>query len=139
MGALSHAPRCVLDTHAALWTQLAPARLSRAARKALADLPPAAVAMSDVTLTEIARLLRDGRVVPGAAAPGAWLDAFGVCFNVLPVTPRIAWTAAAFDWPHRDPCDRHILATAVVHVLPLMTVDPLITAFAPTVGVEIVW
>jgi len=101
--------------------------------------PPVAVAVSDVTLTEVARLLRDGRLVPGAAGPAAWLDAFALCFHVLPVNSRVAWTAAAFDWPHRDPCDRHILATAVVHGLPLMTVDPAIAAFAPSVGVVIVW
>jgi hypothetical protein len=31
------------------------------------------------------------------------------------------------------------LATALVHGLPLVTVDPVIAAFAPQVGVEIVW
>ena len=136
---MSRVPRYVLDTHAALWTQIALSRLSRAARAALAGLPPDSVAVSDVTLTEAARLLWDSRVVPGAVAPDAWLEAFGVCFNVLPVTPRIAWTAAAFAWSHRDPCDRHILATAVVCGVPLVTIDPVITAFAPSVGVKIVW
>jgi len=136
---MSRSPGIVLDTHAAIWAQLDSKRLSRAARAALGGLPPAAVAVSDVTLTETARLLRDGAVVPTVVAPELWLDAFGLCFSVLPVTPRIAWTAAAFHWPHRDPCDRHILATALVHGLPLMTIDPAITAFAPSVGVEIVW
>jgi PIN domain nuclease of toxin-antitoxin system len=136
---MSGGPRYVLDTHAAIWTQLAPDRLSRSARVALAGRPPAAVAVSDVTLTEVARLLREGRVLPGRASPPAWLDAFGVCFHVLPVTPRIAWNAAAFAWTHRDPCDRHILATAVVHGLPLMTIDPVMTSFAGKVGVQVVW
>jgi PIN domain nuclease of toxin-antitoxin system len=129
----------VLDTHAVLWAQLDLPRLSAAARGALKGRPPAAVAMSDVSLTETARLLRDGRIVPGAVAPGAWLDSLALCYHVLPVTSRIAWAAAAFDWPHRDPCDRHILATALVHGLPLMTVDPVMAAFAPKVGVAIVW
>jgi PIN domain nuclease of toxin-antitoxin system len=136
---MNRGPRIVLDTHAAIWAQLASRRLSHAARAALEGLPPAAVAVSDVTLTEAARLLRDGGIVPGAAAPDIWLDAFGLCFNVLPVTPRIAWTAAAFDWPHRDPCDRHVLSTALVHGLPLMTIDPVITTFARSVGVKVVW
>lgn len=136
---MSRVPLCVLDTHAALWAQLAPARLSRTARSTLAGLPPAAVALSDVTLSETARLLRDGRVIPAAGAPDAWLEAFGLCFTVLPVTSRIAWAAAAFDWAHRDPCDRHILATAAAHGLPLITIDPAIGAFASTIGVRIVW
>ena len=136
---MSRGPRIVLDTHAAIWAQLAPNRLSLPARAALRALPPAAVAVSDVTLTETARLLRDGGVVPRAVAPDDWLDAFGLCFNVLPVTPRIAWTAAAFNWPHRDPCDRQILATALVHGLPLITIDATLAAFAPSVGVKVVW
>ncbi|MEN9635994.1 MAG: hypothetical protein RL077_4398 [Verrucomicrobiota bacterium] len=114
-------------------------RLNRRTRTALAGLPPSALAVCDGTLTETARLLREGRIVPATAGPEAWLEAFGLCFTVLPVTTRVAWTAAAFDWPHRDPCDRHILATALVHGLPLVTVDPVIAAFAPKVGVEIVW
>ena len=136
---MSRGPRFILDTHAALWAQLDVARLSRRARTALAGLPPSALAVCDVTLTETARLLREGRIVPATAGPEAWLDAFGLCFTVLPVTTRVAWTAAAFDWPHRDPCDRHIVAAALVQGLPLVTVDPVIAAFAPRVGVEIVW
>ena len=136
---MSRGPRFILDTHAALWAQLDVARLSRRARTALAGLPPSALAVCDVTLTETARLLREGRIVPATAGPEAWLDAFGLCFTVRPVTTRVAWTAAAFDWPHRDPCDRHIFAAALVHGLPLVTVDPVIAAFAPRVGVEIVW
>jgi PIN domain nuclease of toxin-antitoxin system len=136
---MSGAPRYLLDTHAALWAQLDPARLGRTARAALVGLAPAAVAVSDVTLTETARLLVDGRVVPGAATPAAWLEVFGLGFTVLPVTPQIAWTAAAFAWSHRDPCDRHILATALVRRLPLVTIDPVIAEFAAGVGVKIVW
>lgn len=136
---MTREPRFVLDTHAALWAQLTPARLGRAARAAVAGLPPSAVAISDVTLTETARLLHDGKIVPGASEPGAWLEAFGRCFAIQPVTPRIAWMTASFAWTHRDPCDRHILATAAVHDLPLLTVDPAITAFAGRIGVRIIW
>ena len=110
---MSRGPRFILDTHAALWAQVDVARLSRRARTAMAGLPPSGLAVCDVTLTEAARLLREGRILPAIAEPGAWLDAFGLCFTVLPVTARVAWTAAAFDWSHRDPCDRHILKPAV--------------------------
>ncbi len=131
--------QCLLDTHAALWAQLDPARLGRGARSALTGLEPAAVAISDVTLSEAGRLLWEKRIVPGKAGPAAWLDAFSLCFAVLPVDARIAWAAASFTWSHRDPCDRHILATAMVRGLPLATTDPAITVFAPSVGVRIVW
>lgn len=129
----------VLDTHAALWAQLDPARLGPAARRLLAGRSPAAVAVSDVTLTEVTRLLHDGRIVPASAAPAAWLEAFARCYSVRPVTASIAWTATAFGWEHRDPCDRHILATAAVLRIPLITVDRTLAAFAAKVGVQVVW
>ena len=58
---MSRGPRFVLDTHTALWAQLDVKRLGRNARTALAGLPPSALAVCDVTLTEVARLLRDAR------------------------------------------------------------------------------
>ncbi|MDP3070766.1 MAG: type II toxin-antitoxin system VapC family toxin [Opitutaceae bacterium] len=131
--------RFVLDTHAALWAQVDAKRLSAKVRAALAGLPPADLAVSDVSLTEAARLLFDGRLTPVNGAPGAWLERFALCYTVLPVAPRIAWAAASFAWSHRDPCDRHIVATALVQGLPLVTIDPVMTAFAPTVGVTVVW
>jgi PIN domain nuclease of toxin-antitoxin system len=131
--------RIVLDTHAALWAQVDAKRLSAKVRAALAGLPPADLAVSDVSLTEAARLLFDGRLTPVGVAPGAWLERFALCYTVLPVTPRVAWVAASFARSHRDPCDRHIVATALVQVLPLMTIDAVMTAFAPTVGVAVVW
>jgi PIN domain nuclease of toxin-antitoxin system len=130
---------CVLDTHAALWAQLEPARLGRAARALTAARAPAELAISDVTLTEVARLLQDRRVVPLGTAPASWLEAFALCFAVMPVTPRIAWAATAWAWPHRDPCDRHILATAAVLGLPLVTIDRRLAAFAGKAGVAVVW
>jgi hypothetical protein len=64
-----------LDTHAALWAQLDVKRLGRNARTALAGLPPSALAVCDVTLTETARLLGHGarsrtirRAGPGAGS-----------------------------------------------------------------------
>jgi len=77
--------------------------------------------------------------MPAGAAPASWLEAFALCFAVIPVTPRIAWTATAWAWPHRDPCDRHILATAAVLGVPLITVDRTLTAFAAEAGVAVVW
>ncbi len=136
---MNQVPRYVLDTHAALWAQLEPRRLGPSARAALSGLAPAAVAISDVTLTETARLLRDGKIVPGTATPATWLEALGRCYTILPITPQIAWAAAAFAWSHRDPCDRQILATAQVHGLPLLSLDPKLGAFAPSIGVKIVW
>ena len=130
--------RYLLDTHAAVWLQLEPARLGARARHALSGAAPNELFISDVTLSETARLLQQGKIET-AAKPAEWLERFALGFTILSVDARIAWAAAAFAWEHRDPCDRHILASAVVLVLPLVTLDPKIAAFAPHAGVRIIW
>jgi PIN domain nuclease of toxin-antitoxin system len=135
---MTEKPRFLLDTHAAVWLQLEPTRLGPGARRALARASPADLFISDVTLSETARLLRLGRIET-AGRPDAWLERFALGFTSVPVTAPIAWTAAAFVWEHRDPCDRHILASAVVLSLPLVTIDPKMGSFASKVGVQIVW
>ena len=130
--------RYLLDTHAAVWLQLEPTRLSAGAKAALSGAAPADLLVSDVTLSETARLLKR-RKIETAAKPAEWLERFALGFTVLGVDARIAWAAAAFDWEHRDPCDRHILASAAVHGLRLVTIDPKITSFAARVGVRVVW
>jgi PIN domain nuclease of toxin-antitoxin system len=135
---MTEKPRYLLDTHAAIWLQLEPARLGARARTALARAAPESLFILDVTLSETARLLRDGRIET-QEQPDLWIESFALGFTIVPVTAAIAWAAAAFDWDHRDPCDRHILASAYLLALPLVTLDPKISAFAPTVGVRIVW
>jgi PIN domain nuclease of toxin-antitoxin system len=130
--------RYLLDTHAALWLQLEPTRLSARARAALAGTAPTELFISDVTLSETARLLKLGRIEIGGN-PGDWLDRFALGFTSVAVSASIAWAAAAFAWDHRDPCDRHILASASVLALPLVTVDPKIASFATKTGVRVVW
>jgi PIN domain nuclease of toxin-antitoxin system len=130
--------RFLLDTHAAIWLAIEPARLGASARDALGGVAPADLCISDVTLSETARLLYQGRLAP-AVDPADWLERFALGFTILPVIAPIAWAAAAFAWEHRDPCDRHILASAAAFNLPLVTLDPKISSFAPTVGVSIVW
>ncbi len=58
---------------------------------------------------------------------------------MVPVTAAIADRAADYAFTHRDPCDRHILATADVLGLPLVTVDDTLTKCAASVGVRVVW
>jgi PIN domain nuclease of toxin-antitoxin system len=128
----------VLDTHAAIWLQLDPARLGARARKVLARAAPTDLYISDVTLSETARLLWQRRVET-AVKPVDWLGRFALGFTVLPVNAPIALAAAAFTWEHRDPCDRHILASAMALSLPLVTLDPKIAEFAPRVGVQVIW
>lgn len=128
--------KLVLDTHAAAWN-FAGALPQTTARR-LADKTGNDLAISDVTLTELARLIVSGRInVEGD--PQLWLTAFAAAHTIVPVSPQIAWRAASYDFAHRDPVDRHILATADALRLPLVTVDRELTRAAVTAGVRVVW
>jgi len=132
--------RFVLDTHTAIWLVLSPERLGTLARLELTDVTALELVVSDVTLSETARIIRSpkkGVTVKDKRAE--WLDAFASCFNVQGVTARIADQAADYDFEHRDPCDRHILATAQILRLPLITVDSTLTKCAKRCGIQVVW
>lgn len=125
----------LLDTHAVLWIAESSPRLS-ARVKALARAHDTAnFAIAAITLLEIARLAKTGEIAL-APDPADWLDDLAHRFQVLPLTPAIAWRAVGFDWTHRDPADRLICATALEHKLTLITHDREITRWG---GVPVVW
>ncbi|MEN8130091.1 MAG: PIN domain-containing protein [Pseudomonadota bacterium] len=43
--------------------------------------------------------------------------------EVLPITPEIAVISQSDIFPHKDPADRLIVATAIHHKAPLITAD----------------
>lgn len=128
----------LLDSHVVDWVRHADSRLSANAREVLATSVPGDLAVSDVTITELARHLISGKIKP-SIPPQEWLEAAVAGIVVLPVTPVIALRAASLDWNHRDPCDRHIVATAAEHKLPLLTIDEKIHNLAGVRGLTVVW
>jgi PIN domain nuclease of toxin-antitoxin system len=128
----------LLDTHVLDWATSGDPRLSGAVRSVLEVAVPGDLAISDVTLSELARHLTAGRI-PTRLSPKQWLEVATEGVVVLPVTPAIALRAASIDWAHRDPCDRHIVATAVEHRLPLLTVDEKIHDLVGVRGLKVIW
>ena len=112
----------LLDTHAVLWTVADDARLGSRARDALLQCSAAEIALSAITLFEIAMLQEKGRI--RLSMPLAeYLGNLEQRFNVLPMVAAIAADAVEIPLPHGDPFDRIILATARYHNLPLITRD----------------
>lgn len=125
----------LLDTHALIWIVADSKRLSRGIRQITESHPAADFALSAITLLEVARLAKAGNVSLGDR-PEQWLEDVTQRFEVLPITPAIAWKSVSFDWAHKDPADRLICATVLEHKLTLITHDREITRWK---GVPVLW
>ena len=115
----------LLDTHVLIFDALAPNRLSKRATRAIQQgTEDRSLAISDVSLWEVAMLVAKGRLDPGTT-PESFLEdlihARGLA--VLAITPAIAILANSDRFPHGDPADRIIGSTALVHGCRLVTAD----------------
>jgi PIN domain nuclease of toxin-antitoxin system len=113
----------LLDTHTLVWAMRAAGELSPAARRALETSTERCV--SAASLYEITYKAGTGKWPEVAPLLGVDLDARlrADGFEVMPASGAIMQRAGAFDWAHRDPFDRIIVATALVHDLAVVSKD----------------
>lgn len=133
----------LLDSHVLDWAFRDDPRLSAPARRAIAAEHAGTLFISDISLIELARHVQSG-AIPVEGHAQDWLKAAAAFVTVLPVTPVIAWRATEMDWRHaggvhKDPADRIIVATALVHDLPLATKDARMHAMAKHAGLRTIW
>ncbi|HEV2202203.1 MAG TPA: type II toxin-antitoxin system VapC family toxin [Bryobacteraceae bacterium] len=116
-------PRLLLDTHVVVRWVIEPRKLSRDQRRTLesAAARREIMALSAVSLLEIAALEESGRVRVNIHEIFDVLQSQPM-FQILPITFEIAEESAALT-ALRDPADRAIVATALVHRLRLITSD----------------
>jgi PIN domain nuclease of toxin-antitoxin system len=115
----------LLDTHIALWLTLDSRRLTRKATALLADArrQEATIAIASITLIETARLIAHGRITIQISLD-AYMAELEARFTVLPITGAIAAATNRLPASYpRDPADRIIGATALVHGGTLITAD----------------
>ena len=115
----------LLDTHVAVWLVLDSKRLSGPAASAIrGSRLNGALALSSISLWEMALLFQSGRVRAPGTVECAVRSVLEAGFNILPITPEIAALSAQFssDYP-RDPADRLIGATARAEGLTIVTKD----------------
>ena len=121
--------KLLLDTHLMLWAAGQPRRLPAAARKLLTDADNALL-FSAVSVWEIAikrGLDRDDFQVDARVLRRGLLD------NGYVELPMRSDHAAAIDGLspiHQDPCDRMLIAQAMVEGIILLTTDPLLTQYS---------
>jgi PIN domain nuclease of toxin-antitoxin system len=127
--------RALLDTHALLWWWTDDQRLSRRARRVIADVSND-LFVSSASAWEVATKARLGKLdgVPGVAEHFAEL-ALADGFIQLPVNHSHALAAGSFRVAHRGPFDRMLAAQCRLEAARLITRDPAFRAFE----LEIVW
>jgi PIN domain nuclease of toxin-antitoxin system len=117
----------LLDTHALIWWVAEPDRLPASARQLIdaaveADEP---IAVSSISFWEIAMLVARQRLVFSIHVD-TWIAKVQALpfLTFVPVDNRIAVRAVQLaDFPHRDPADRMIVATALGLGATLVTAD----------------
>lgn len=115
----------LVDTHVVVWLAFDQDQLSRKARTAIDQARRGAdgLAISDITLMELATLASKGRVRLDISLE-SFLQEVETRFVVLPITGRACARAIGLPASYpRDPADRIIGATALVEGLSLLTAD----------------
>ena len=115
----------LLDTHVVLWLAFEDAKISRKARAAIEEARKSGegVAISDISLLEIASLERKNRITLGSTLE-AFLIEIESRFVVFPISARVCVRAMRFPAAYpNDPADRVIGATALINGISLVTAD----------------
>jgi PIN domain nuclease of toxin-antitoxin system len=128
--------RLLLDTHVFLWAIQEAKKLSIPAQEAIRDLNNE-VFVSAISGFEIANKHRLGKL-PGfeGIVEGFPTMIRRLRARELPVTAQHATFAGSFDWQHRDPFDRFLVAQATCDGLTLVSADPV---FGELSWVETLW
>jgi PIN domain nuclease of toxin-antitoxin system len=114
----------LLDTHALLWMDRNDLALGPQSRKLIEQAwRTDTVAISAISVWETALLVQRGRVSLPTSADAWRADLLQAGVREIPIDGRIALAATGLDALHRDPADRFIVATALIHGATLITAD----------------
>lgn len=119
----------ILDTHAWIWWAIGDVRLSRTALLAIESADT--IGIPAISCWEVAVLVAHGRLSLDRDVLDWIQEACPPQVQRLELTPEIAVLSSRLEWPHRDPADRLIVATAIVYGASLVTKDGEITALIP--------
>ena len=129
----------ILDTCALIIDSLSPEKLGKKALKAIRKgEEEKRLACSDISLWEIAMLIKKERLDPGTDSLSfinLMLKARSI--KVLPINPSIAHLSASYpEFTHHDPADRLIAATTLHYKGTLITCDD---RLKKTKGLTTIW
>lgn len=119
----------LLDTHAWVWWNLHPDKLSNRTRKIIADPKNyEELLLSAISPWEFCKLLENKKLNITLQGDVWMKKAFELLpLRVVPLTPEISWHSTTLPSPfHTDPADQVIVATARLEGATLITCDRLI-------------
>jgi PIN domain nuclease of toxin-antitoxin system len=115
--------KLLVDTHIWPWSTLEPQRLTRRVHKALSD-PANELWLSPISVGELIVLLRKGRLsLPNDVAGWVAKTLQDLHITEAPVTIEVALAISSINFPHGDPADHFLAATARAFDLTLVTAD----------------
>lgn len=120
----------LMDTCALLWWTLEPDRLSAEAQHYCQKIPDESAVISSISIWEIGIKMKKG-LLDIKIPLSEYVDRLNRLeyLRIIPVDEHIWIKNIELDWQHKDPADRTIVATALLHDLPIMTKDMLIQNF----------
>ena len=127
----------VLDTHVLLWWALDPDQLSARATELVGEMEHRGGFASSISVWELGIKIQRGKLDLGVdIVEFARRVRMSGVVELLPVDTATWLRSLALEWDHRDPADRVIVATALLHDVPVLTKDETIHAFE---GVSTLW
>ncbi len=122
----------LLDTHAWIWWNMEPNKLSRKAQATIANTERySEILLSAISPWEFCKLLEKERIGI-SCAPEEWIsEALRMPkLRLVPLTPTIACQSTTLPQPfHDDPADQIIVATAREENATILTKDQLIRGY----------
>jgi len=114
----------LLDTHTLLWMDRDDVALGRQSRVLIEQAwATSSVAVSAVSFWESALLAQHGRIELPLAIETWRMDLLGAGIQEIVLDGQIALLACSLDYTSRDPADRFIIASALLHGALLLTAD----------------
>ena len=119
----------LLDTYSLLWWTLDFHKLSDLAKQTLNSVDDEEISISSISLWEIGAKVLRKRIDLGVPLTDYYQTLTESNINILAVDQYV-WIKNVFlNWEHKDPADRTIVATGMVHDLQIVTKDEDIRKF----------